>query len=139
MQIAASDASSIIVLDALSKLPYLRSLEVVNGFLSVETVEYLLEKLPALECLSGGFKELDNKLAQALSMYAGMHMLKLRGRYTTGFLASLLQMSPLMNTLKVLDVYRYGKNTLVNRLSIEDKASKTIAMQNLGCAVQVSH
>ncbi|KAI5188425.1 hypothetical protein NECID01_0056 [Nematocida sp. AWRm77] len=120
----------------LSKLSHLRSLETVNGLLLIETVEYLLEKLPSLECLAVGVKELDNRLAQVLSKYVGMHTLNLRGNYTTGFLASLLRPSPLMSTLKVLCVYKYS-GIYSSSLSPEDQHSKKEAMKKFGCAVQM--
>ncbi|KAI5191157.1 hypothetical protein NECID01_1326 [Nematocida sp. AWRm77] len=124
------------LVDALSKLRLLRSLEIINGTLNTETAEYLLEKLSNLECLSVGVRKLDNNLAQALSKYAGMHTLRLRGKYTPGFLASLLRPSPLMNTLRVLDLRRYYIDA-TNNPSPEDKHSKKEAMKKFGCMVQM--
>ncbi|KAI5190867.1 hypothetical protein NECID01_1162 [Nematocida sp. AWRm77] len=135
MQIPAK-CIGISVIDALSSLRFLRSLELINGLLPVETAEYMLDKLPTLECLSVGVKDLDNSLAHALSKCAGMHTLNLRGIYTTGFLASLLQPSPLMCTLKVLCVYRYSRCVL-DTLSPRDTYSKESAMAKFGCEVQV--
>ncbi|KAI5144796.1 hypothetical protein NEPAR04_2215 [Nematocida parisii] len=135
---ARSVATSLI--DALSKLRLLRSLGTVNGSLEIETVEYLLERLPALECLSIGVKYLDNKLAHALSKYTEMHTLKLRGRYNPGFLGSLLQPSPLMNMLKTLCVCRNsGTSYRRGNFSTEDISSKGTAMKNFGCAVEIKH
>ncbi|KAI5191966.1 hypothetical protein NECID01_1734, partial [Nematocida sp. AWRm77] len=135
VQISGGDVV-IPLINALSKLRLLRSLETVNGLLSIETAEYLLEKLPALECLSVGVNELDNKLAQALSRCTGMHTLKVRGNYTPGFLASLLQPSPLMRTLKALCVYRYTGVFSRGNFSIEDTHSKKAAMENFGCEIE---
>ncbi|KAI5192490.1 hypothetical protein NECID01_1957 [Nematocida sp. AWRm77] len=135
VQISASDVASPVI-DAFSKLPHLRSLEIVNGSLQIETAEYLLEKLPSLECLSVGVKDLDSKLAHALSKCTGMHTLNLRGNYIPGFLASLLQPSPLMSTLEVLSVWRYTNKGKI-KFSPKDKHSKDTAMENFGCAVQV--
>ncbi|KAI5189934.1 hypothetical protein NECID01_0729 [Nematocida sp. AWRm77] len=128
------------LINALSKLPHLQSLEIINGLLLIEIVEYLLEKLPSLKCLSVGVYKLDNKLAHTLSKYTSMHTLNLRGQYTPGFLASLLQPSPLMCTLKVLCIWRnsgscYTKGTL----SAEDLSSKKAAMKKFGCAVELRH
>ncbi|KAI5192769.1 hypothetical protein NECID01_2075, partial [Nematocida sp. AWRm77] len=50
------------LIDALSSLRLLRSLETVNGLLPIETAVYLLDKLPTLDCLSFGVHKLDNKL-----------------------------------------------------------------------------
>ncbi|KAI5192700.1 hypothetical protein NECID01_2049 [Nematocida sp. AWRm77] len=126
------------LIDALSSLHLLRSLETVNGTLSTETIEYLLDKLSSLECLSVGVDELDSKLVHALSKCTGMHTLNLRGIYIPGFLASLLQPSPLMSTLKVLCVYRHF-NIYYRRgkLSTKDLSSKKDAMKNFGCAVEI--
>ncbi|KAI5188998.1 hypothetical protein NECID01_0353 [Nematocida sp. AWRm77] len=137
VQISANNVASSLI-DVLSKLRFLRSLEIVNGLLSIEPAECLLEKLPSLECLSVGVYKLDNKLAHVLSKYAGMHILNLRGYYTTGFLASLLQPSPLMNTLKVLSLFRHS-NIYYKRgnFSTEDISSKDTAMENFGCAVKI--
>ncbi|KAI5191873.1 hypothetical protein NECID01_1678 [Nematocida sp. AWRm77] len=126
------------LIDTLSSMRLLRSLETVNGLLSTETVEYLLEKLPTLECLSVGVKELGNKLAHVLSKCTGMHSLNLRGRYTPGFLASLLQPSPLMNTLKLLNVWKNsGASYRRGKFSAEDLSSKEAAMKNFSCAVEI--
>ncbi|KAI5192696.1 hypothetical protein NECID01_2045 [Nematocida sp. AWRm77] len=124
------------LIDALSSLRLLRSLEIINGFLPIKTAEYLLEKLPTLECLSVGVKKLDNKLAQVLSKTTNMHTLKLRGYYTANFFASLLRPSPLMSTLKVLCVYRYSDACYSGSLSAEDTHSKAAAMKKFGCAVE---
>ncbi|KAI5193059.1 hypothetical protein NECID01_2169 [Nematocida sp. AWRm77] len=126
------------LIDTLSSMRLLRSLETVNGLLSIETAVYLLDKLPNLECLSVGVKELDNKLAHALSKCVRMHTLKLRGNYISGFLASLLRPSPLMSTLKVLSVWRnsgtsYGRGNF----SAEDKHSKDTAMEKFRCEVEI--
>ncbi|KAI5188997.1 hypothetical protein NECID01_0352 [Nematocida sp. AWRm77] len=131
VQISVSDVVSPLI-DVLSKLRYLRSLEIINGTLSTETAEYLLDKLPALEYLSVGVKDLDNKLAHALSKCTGMHTLKLKGNYIPGFLASLLQPSPLMNTLKVLSLFRHSSHSYKRgKLSANDKHSKKVAMKTL--------
>ncbi|KAI5192894.1 hypothetical protein NECID01_2123 [Nematocida sp. AWRm77] len=124
------------LIDALSILRLLRSLETVNGLLPIETIEYLLERLPSLECLSVGVYNLDSKLAHALSKYTGMQTLKLRGKYTSGFFASLLQPSPLMNTLKALSVYRHSGSSYRDNFSAEDKDSKKTAMENFRCVVE---
>ncbi|KAI5193221.1 hypothetical protein NECID01_2184, partial [Nematocida sp. AWRm77] len=124
------------LIDALSKLRLLRSLETVNGLLTIETVKDLLERLPNLEYLCVGIDKLDNTLAQALSKCTSMHMLKLRGNYRSSFFTSLLQPSPLMSTLKVLDIYRYHKNN-TNKFTPEDKHSKKAAIKNFGCKIQV--
>ncbi|KAI5188450.1 hypothetical protein NECID01_0081 [Nematocida sp. AWRm77] len=123
-------------LDALSKLSHFRSLETVNGLLLIETVEYLLETLPTLECLAVEVHKLNNNLAQVLSKYVGMHTLKLRGKYTSGFLASLLRPSPLMSTLRVLEIYRYSIDT-TNSFTLEDQRSRQEAMKKFGCMVQI--
>ncbi|KAI5190632.1 hypothetical protein NECID01_1073 [Nematocida sp. AWRm77] len=136
IQLASKNAKTHLI-DALSNLPHLRSLGIINGFLPIETIECLLGKLSSLEYLSVGVKELDCKLAHALSKYAGMHTLMLRGSYIPGFLASLLQPSPLMSTLEFLDVCRYCI-TRKSRLTPEDKHSKTAAMKNFGCKIQMS-
>ncbi|KAI5192489.1 hypothetical protein NECID01_1956 [Nematocida sp. AWRm77] len=139
VQISAIDVASPLI-DVLSTMRLLRSLEIVNGSLPIETTEYLLEKLPSLECLSVGVKDLDCKLAHALSKCTRMHTLKLRGKYTPGFLASLLQPSPLMSTLKVLSVCRNaGPSYRKSNFSAEDKHSKKTAMKKFGCAVEIKH
>ncbi|KAI5193235.1 hypothetical protein NECID01_2186 [Nematocida sp. AWRm77] len=125
------------LIDALSSLRLLRTLEVVDSTLDTETAVYLLDKLPNLECLSVGVSNLDIKLAHALSKYVGMHTLKLRGYYTAGFLASLLRPSPLMSTLKVLSVWRNSGSYRKGNFSIEDKHSKDTAMKNFGCEVEI--
>ncbi|KAI5191501.1 hypothetical protein NECID01_1495 [Nematocida sp. AWRm77] len=126
------------LIDALSKLHHLRSLEIINNFLQIETAEYLLDKLPTLERFSVGVKDLDSKLVHILSKYAGMHTLNLRGYYISGFLASLLLPSPLLNTLKVLCVYRHsGSSYRKDKFSAEDISSKKAAMKNFGCAVEI--
>ncbi|KAI5192491.1 hypothetical protein NECID01_1958 [Nematocida sp. AWRm77] len=135
VQISVKNVASPLI-DALSKLRLLRSLEIVNGSLPIETTEYLLEKLPSLECLSVGVKELDNKLAHALSKCTGMHTLKLRGNYIPGFLASLLQPSTLMTTLKVLSVWRNSGSYKRGNFSADDLSSKKAAMKNFGCEVE---
>ncbi|KAI5189532.1 hypothetical protein NECID01_0555 [Nematocida sp. AWRm77] len=128
------------LIDALSNLRFLRSLETVNGLLPIETAEYLLEKLPALECLSVGVKELGNKLVHALSRCTGMHTLILRGNYTAGFFSSLLQPSPLMSTLKVLCVWRNISISYRNgNFSAEDRHSKKAAMKRFGGVVEMKH
>ncbi|KAI5189349.1 hypothetical protein NECID01_0544 [Nematocida sp. AWRm77] len=137
MEIAASDVT-INWIYALSTLRYLRSLEVINGSLTTETAECLLDKLPALECLSVGVNRLNNAFSQSLSRCTSMHTLKLRGYYAPGFLASLLRPSSLMRTLKVLDIHRYHKNE-TNRLSAEDKFSMKIAKKNFRCAVTIRY
>ncbi|KAI5192492.1 hypothetical protein NECID01_1959 [Nematocida sp. AWRm77] len=137
VQISATDVTTSLI-DTLSKLPHLWSLEIINGSLEIETAEYLLERLPALECLSVGVKDLDKKLAHALSKCTGMHTLKLRGNYSTGFFASLLQPSPLMNTLRVLCVCRnFGSSYRRDKFSAEDLSSKKAAMKNFGCTVEI--
>ncbi|KAI5189728.1 hypothetical protein NECID01_0634, partial [Nematocida sp. AWRm77] len=123
---------------ALSTLPHLWSLEIANGTLLIETIEYLLEKLPSLECLSVGVNEMGNKLALVLSKCTAMHTLILRGNYTPGFLASLLQPSPLMNTLKVLSVWRYTNKGKI-KFSPKDKHSKDTAMEKFECAVEIKY
>ncbi|KAI5192874.1 hypothetical protein NECID01_2117 [Nematocida sp. AWRm77] len=138
VQISAKNVATSLIY-ALSKLPHLRSLEIVNGLLPIETAEYLLEKLPTLEYLSVGVKELDNKLVHALSKYTGMQTLKLRGQYTTGFLASLLQPSPLMNTLKALTLCRNSGPSYRDNFSAEDKDSKKTAMENFRCVVETRY
>ncbi|KAI5192097.1 hypothetical protein NECID01_1806 [Nematocida sp. AWRm77] len=135
IQISSKDPI-ISLTNALSRLRHLRTLEIIKGSLRIETLEYLLEKLPSLECLSFGVYNLDNKLAHALSKYSGIHTLKLRGHYTPGFLASLLQPSPLMNTLKSLCVWRHS-GLYGGTFSIEDNHSKKAAMKNFGCALQI--
>ncbi|KAI5192488.1 hypothetical protein NECID01_1955 [Nematocida sp. AWRm77] len=126
------------LIDTLSKLPHLRSLETVNGSLSIETAEYLLEKLPSLECLSVGISNLDHVFAHVLSKYAGMRTLKLRGCYIPGFLDSLLQPSPLMNTLKVLTLYRNtGPSYRRGKFSAKDLSSKEASMEKFGRAVEI--
>ncbi|KAI5193043.1 hypothetical protein NECID01_2163 [Nematocida sp. AWRm77] len=125
------------LIDTLSNLPLLRSLEILNGFLPIETAEHLLETLPALECLSVGVKYLDSKLAHALSKCTAMHTLKLRGRYIPGFLASLLQPSPLMTTLKVLCVCRNSGFYRKGSLSAEDLSSKDTAMEKFGLVFEI--
>ncbi|KAI5192484.1 hypothetical protein NECID01_1951 [Nematocida sp. AWRm77] len=128
------------LISALSKLSLLRSLETVNGFLPIETIEYLLEKISSLECLSVGVNKLDNNLAQVLSKCTGMHTLNLRGIYISGFLASLLQPSPLMNTLKVLSVWKNsGTSYRRSNFSAEDLSSKDTAMENFKCAVEIRY
>ncbi|KAI5191551.1 hypothetical protein NECID01_1501 [Nematocida sp. AWRm77] len=128
------------LIDVLSSLRFLRSLEIVNGSLSTKTIEYLLGKLPTLEWLSVGVKYLDNKLAHALSKCTAMHTLMLRGRYIPGFLGSLLQPSSLMTTLKVLCVWRYsGASVRRGNLSAEDKYIKKAAIKKFGCAVEINH
>ncbi|KAI5191494.1 hypothetical protein NECID01_1488 [Nematocida sp. AWRm77] len=128
------------LIDALSKLHHLRSLEIINGLLPTKTAEYLLEMLPTLECLSVGVYELDSKLAHALSKCTRMHALKLRGQYIPGFLSSLLQPSPLMTTLKSLCIWRNsGPFYRKSNFSAEDKHSKEAAMKNFGCAVEIKH
>ncbi|KAI5193068.1 hypothetical protein NECID01_2171 [Nematocida sp. AWRm77] len=139
VQISAKNVTTSLI-DALSKLRLLRSLEIFNGSLGIETAECLLDKLPVLECLSVGVKELDNKLAQVLSKYAGMHTLKVRGKYTAGFLASLLQPSPLMRTLKALYVCKNsGPCCRKDSLSIEDTHSKKDAMKKFRCIVEIRY
>ncbi|KAI5192382.1 hypothetical protein NECID01_1904 [Nematocida sp. AWRm77] len=124
------------MIDILSNMRTLRSLEIASRFLNTGTVEYLLEKLPSLECLSVGAYEMDNKLAHALSKCASMHTLKVKGNYIPGFLASLMQPSPLMSTLKVLTVWR-NPNVFRDNFTLEDKHSKKSAMKNFGCAIQI--
>ncbi|KAI5192693.1 hypothetical protein NECID01_2042, partial [Nematocida sp. AWRm77] len=136
VQISAKNVTTPLI-DTLSSLRFLRSLEIVNRFLPTETAEYLLDKLPALECLSVGVKELDNKLAHVLSRCSGMHTLVLRGIYIPGFLASLLQPSPLMTTLKVLSVCRNSGFYRKGSLSTEDLSSKDTVMKKFGCAVEI--
>ncbi|KAI5191553.1 hypothetical protein NECID01_1503 [Nematocida sp. AWRm77] len=137
MQISVKNVT-IPLIDALSSLRYLRSLKILNGIMLIETIEYLLEKLPALECLTVKINELNNSLAHVLSKYTGIHTLKLKGNYIPGFLASLLQPSPLMNTLKVLTVWRNpGASYRRGKFTIEDKYSKQTAMDKFECAIQV--
>ncbi|KAI5190497.1 hypothetical protein NECID01_1003 [Nematocida sp. AWRm77] len=134
----SSKTTNILMIDALSNLRLLRSLETVNGLLSAETVVYLLERLPTLECLSVGVKELGNNLAHALSKYTGMHTLNLRGSYTAGFLTSLLQPSPLMSTLKFLEIYKHP-NTFNDNFTSEDISSKKGSMKRFGCVIKIKH
>ncbi|KAI5192941.1 hypothetical protein NECID01_2140 [Nematocida sp. AWRm77] len=137
IQILASFVT-IPMIDALSRLRLLRSLEILNGTLFIETAEDLLEKLPGLECLYVGVKELDNKVAHALSKCTSMHTLSLRGRYTPGFLAFLLQPSPLMSTLKVLYFYKHSGFYKAS-FNAEDLSRKGSAMENFGCEVKIRY
>ncbi|KAI5145283.1 hypothetical protein NEPAR04_2392 [Nematocida parisii] len=136
VQISAKNVTTPLI-DTLSSLRFLRTLEILNGFLPIETAEYLLDKLPALEWLSAGVNKLDNSLAHVLSECTGIQTLKLRGTYIPGFLASLLQPSPLMNTLKVLCVCRNSGFYRKGSLSAEDLSSKDTAMKKFGCAVEI--
>ncbi|KAI5189770.1 hypothetical protein NECID01_0676 [Nematocida sp. AWRm77] len=125
------------LIDALSNLHLLRSLKTVNSLLSIETAVYLLEKLPTLECLSIGVKELDRTLAHGLSKHAGIHTLNLRGNYTPDFLSSLVQPSPLMSTLKVLCLWRNSGTSYRSNFSTKDISSKDTAMKKFGCAIKI--
>ncbi|KAI5191549.1 hypothetical protein NECID01_1499, partial [Nematocida sp. AWRm77] len=136
VQISAKNVTTPLI-DALSSLRFLRSLETVNGLVPIETAEYLLERLPSLECLSVGVNKLDNKLVHVLSGCTGIQTLILRGIYTPGFLASLLQPSPLMSTLKVLTLWRNCSFYRKDKFSAEDLSSKDTAMENFGCTIEI--
>ncbi|KAI5189584.1 hypothetical protein NECID01_0607 [Nematocida sp. AWRm77] len=125
------------LINAFSRLPYLRSLKIIDGLLLTETAVFLIEKLPNLETLCLGVKKLDAPLLQAFSKCTTMHILQLRGHYNTGFLSSLVCSSPLMNTLKVLDVYRYSKSG-TTKLTPKDLSSKKTAMNNFGCVININ-